>query len=52
MRALVAAELLGEGGELVLRAGAEDEAVAGLGGLAGGGFADAGGGAGDEEDGI
>ena len=50
--ALVAAELLGEGGELVLGAGAEDEPVAGLGGMAGGRGADAGGGAGDEEDGI
>ena len=51
-RALVAAELLGEGVDLVRGARGEDEAVAGLRGVAGGGGADAAGGAGDEEDGV
>ena len=46
-----AAELVGEGVELVRAAGGEHDAVARRGRVAGGGGADAGGGAGDQEDG-
>ena len=51
-RPLGAAELVGQRAQLVLRAGGEHEAVAGLGGRARGGGADAARGAGDEQDGV
>ena len=51
-RPVVPPELGGQRGDLVLGAGGEHEAVAGVAGAAGGGGADAGRGAGDEEDGI